>query len=127
MASTTEAQVREALQRWAQAIEAADMAGVLADRADDVVLFDVPPAMQVRGLAAYREAWELFFSFQGAGTFRFEELDVVAGEDVAFAHGIVTVGPREPAGQFPVRLTVGLARRDGRWLVVHEHHSAPSP
>jgi ketosteroid isomerase-like protein len=100
---------------------------VLADRAEDVVLFDVSPPLEARGIDAYRAAWELFFSFQGAGTFRLGELDVVAGGDVAFAHGVVTVGPLDPAGQFPVRLTVGLARRHGRWLVTHEHHSVLSP
>jgi ketosteroid isomerase-like protein len=26
-----------------------------------------------------------------------------------------------------VRLTLGLRKRDGRWLVVHEHPSAPLP
>ncbi len=127
MTSTAEQEVRAALDRWATAVEAADLAGVLAERAPDVVLFDVAPPLQARGIEAYRAAWELFFSFQGAGTFRLGELDVVAGRDVAFAHGVVTVGPLDPAGQFPVRLTVGLARRQGRWLVTHEHHSVLSP
>jgi len=125
--STAAQEVRAALDRWARAIEAADLAGVLAERAEDVVLFDASPPLEARGIDAYRAAWELFFSFQGAGTFRLGELEVVADRDVAFAHGIVTVGPLDPAGQFPVRLTVGLARRHGRWLVTHEHHSVLSP
>jgi ketosteroid isomerase-like protein len=35
---------------------------VLADHADDIVMFDVPPPQDgVRGIAAYRDTWPGFF------------------------------------------------------------------
>jgi uncharacterized protein (TIGR02246 family) len=121
-----EHEVRELLERWAGAVAAADREGLVAEHAEDVVMFDVPPSVQVRGLEAYREQWELFFDVQGAGVFRFDELTVIAGEKVAFAFGVLTCGTTDPATHFAVRLTVGLRREDGRWLVAHEHHSVPT-
>jgi uncharacterized protein (TIGR02246 family) len=119
-----EAAVRSVVEAWACAIRDADMAGVLAHHSDDVVLFDVPPQLQAKGVEAYRAAWEAFFAHQGAGgAFNLGELTIYAGDDVAFCHSIVTVGAADPASQFPVRLTVGLRKVDSKWRIVHEHHS----
>ncbi|WP_329565780.1 hypothetical protein [Streptomyces sp. NBC_01361] len=38
-----ERQIRSLVERWAAAVHAGDMKGVLADYADDIVMFDVPP------------------------------------------------------------------------------------
>ncbi|PWW21072.1 SnoaL-like protein [Geodermatophilus normandii] len=50
---------------------------------------------------------------------------MVAGDDVAFAHGLLRIGAAGTEG-FRVRLTVGLRRVEGRWLTTHEHHSLPT-
>ena len=50
-------------------------------------MFDVPPPQEgVRGIDAYRDTWPGFFEWQAQGaTFDILELDVTAGDDVAFA------------------------------------------
>jgi ketosteroid isomerase-like protein len=58
-----------------------------------------------------------------SGAFDLGELAIHPGDDVAFCHSIVTVGPADPASHFPVRLTVGLRKIDGEWIIIHEHHS----
>ena len=116
--------VRQALAEWAEAVRAADAERAVAGRDDDVVLFDVVPPAVVAGRAAYRASWELFWEAQGRGEFDVSGLTVVAGEDVAFAYGLITVGAAGSEG-FPIRLTVGLRRDGDRWLVLHEHHSPP--
>jgi hypothetical protein len=55
--SEDERQIRALIERWAKAVHAADMDGVLVDHADDIVMFDVPPPNEVRGKQAYRETW----------------------------------------------------------------------
>jgi ketosteroid isomerase-like protein len=51
-----EAEIRALIDDWAKAVHAGDMEGVLANHAEDIVMFDVPPPDNgVRGLAAYRE------------------------------------------------------------------------
>ena len=126
-----EDQIRALIERWAEAVHAGDMEGVLADHADDIVMFDVPPPYDgVRGIEAYRETWPGFFKYQARGaTFDILSLDVTAGEDVAFAHALLRCGTRQELEARPenrLRLTLGLRKENGSWIVAHEHHSFPS-
>jgi uncharacterized protein (TIGR02246 family) len=125
-----EAQVRELIERWAKAVHEGDLETVLADHSDDIVMFDVPPPYDgVRGLDAYRETWPPFFTWQRQGaSFELLSLDVVAGNDVAFAYALLRCGTPQELQEEPenrLRLTVGLRKHEGRWVVVHEHHSFP--
>jgi uncharacterized protein (TIGR02246 family) len=121
-------QIRELIERWATAAHTGDMASVLADHAADIVMFDVPPPEGgVRGIAAYRDAWPGFFEWQASGAvFEITELDVTAGSDVAYAFALLRCGTAEQLAARPdrrLRLTIGLRREDGRWVIAHEHHS----
>ncbi|MEV6398291.1 SgcJ/EcaC family oxidoreductase [Streptomyces sp. NPDC051907] len=123
-----EGQIRTLIEQWAEAVHAADLAGVLADHADDIVMFDVPPPHDgVRGIDAYRDTWPPFFEWQTQGaSFEILSLDVIAGDDVAFAYALLRCGtPKELAEQpaTRLRLTIGLRKEQGRWVFAHEHHS----
>ena len=125
------AQIRALIERWAKAVHQGDLEGVLADHADDIVMFDVPPPDDgVRGIAAYRETWPPFFVWQRQGaSFDVLSIEVTAGEDVAFAHALLRCGTAEELQRDPdnrLRLTVGLRKEVGRWVVAHEHHSFPN-
>jgi uncharacterized protein (TIGR02246 family) len=125
-----EAQIRTLVERWAAAVHRGDMNGVLADHSEDIVMFDVPPPYEgVRGIDAYRETWPPFFEWQKRGaSFELVSLDVTAGADVAYAHALLRCGtPKELAEQPEnrLRLTLGLRKEQGRWVVAHEHHSFP--
>jgi ketosteroid isomerase-like protein len=92
------------------------------------VMFDVPPPYEgVRGIEAYRRSWLPFFGWQAGGAvFDIESLDVVAGADVALAYGLLRCGTPADLARDPqqrLRLTIGLRKTEGRWVVVHEHHS----
>jgi uncharacterized protein (TIGR02246 family) len=123
-----EAQIRALIQRWAAAVHDGDLPAVLDAHAGDIVMFDVPPPHAgVRGIDAYRETWPPFFEWQRQGAvFEITELDVSAGEDVAFAWALLRCGTAEEFAHEPdrrLRLTIGLRRRDDGWIVTHEHHS----
>ena len=122
-------EIRALIERWAKAVHAADMEGVLADHTDDIVMFDVPPPNELRGRAAYRDTWPPFFAYQKNGaTFEIVSLEVTAGNDVAFAHALLRCGTVDELRKDPgnrLRLTIGLRKENGRWAVAHEHHSFP--
>jgi uncharacterized protein (TIGR02246 family) len=125
-----ERQIRTLIERWAEAVHAGDMDRVLADHADDIVMFDVPPPYDgVRGIDAYRETWPPFFEWQARGaSFEIVALDVTAGADVAYAEALLRCGTERELAANPenrLRLTLGLRKEDGRWVVAHEHHSFP--
>src|SRR5829696_6659604 len=90
-------EIRDLIERWAAAVHRGDMDAVLADHADDVVMFDVPPPHQgVRGLDAYRATWPGFFEWQASGAvFEIESLEVVAGEQVAWVWALLRCGTPE--------------------------------
>jgi uncharacterized protein (TIGR02246 family) len=127
-----ERQIRTLIERWADAVHRGDMRGVLADHADDIVMFDVPPPYEgVRGIDAYRETWPPFFEWQAKGAaFEIESLEVTAGNGVAYAHALLRCGTAQELAERPanrLRLTLGLRKEGGRWVVAHEHHSFPDP
>jgi uncharacterized protein (TIGR02246 family) len=125
-----EDQIRTLIERWAHAVHARDMDGVLADHAHDIVMFDVPPPYEgVRGIDAYRDTWPPFFEWQAQGaSFEIVSLDVTAGDDVAYAYALLRCGTEQELADNPqnrLRLTVGLRKERDRWVVAHEHHSFP--
>jgi uncharacterized protein (TIGR02246 family) len=129
--SDDERQVRGLIERWVSAVHTGDLDTVLADHSNDIVMFDVPPPKDgVRGIDAYRETWPPFFEWQRAGaSFELVKLDVTAGSDVAFAHALLRCGTAAALTEDPahrLRLTIGLCKHDGRWIVEHEHHSFPA-
>jgi uncharacterized protein (TIGR02246 family) len=129
---TDEDTIRTQLERWVAAVHGGDLATVLADRTDDVVMFDVPPPEDgVRGIDAYRDTWPGFFEWQASGaSFELVELAVTAGVDVAFAHALLRCDTPEGLAADParrLRISFGLRKVDGRWLVAHEHHSFTDP
>jgi uncharacterized protein (TIGR02246 family) len=127
-----EQQIRTLIERWAEAVHAGDMDAVLADHSADIVMFDVPPPQEgLRGIDAYRETWPPFFEWQARGaSFEIASLEVTAGDDVAYAHALLRCGTQEELAEKPdqrLRLTLGLRKEQGRWVVAHEHHSFPLP
>ena len=126
----SESEIRALIERWATAVHAGDLETVLADHTDDIQMFDVPPPNAVRGIEAYRETWPPFFEWQRReAVFEIVSLDVTAGDDVAFATALLRCGTEEELRKDPdnrLRLTIGLRKEGGRWVVSHEHHSFPA-
>jgi uncharacterized protein (TIGR02246 family) len=118
------------IEQWATAVQARDLDGVLAHHSEDILMFDVPPPHDgVRGIDAYRETWPPFFEWQARGaSFEIAELAITAGADVAYAHALLRCGMPDELAANPanrLRLTLGLRKQQGRWVVAHEHHSFP--
>ena len=131
-AKIEEVRIKNLLEAWADAVRRHDIAAILAHHDPDMLMFDLPPPLQCKGIKAYEETWGLFFPYHKPGTaFDIEELAVTAGQDVAFAAAIMRCGPcssGNPADKdgFLFRLTVGLRKVDGDWRIAHEHHSEPA-
>lgn len=125
-----EQKISALIEWWAAAVRDADLDTVLADHDPDIVMFDVPPPNEgVRGIDAYRETWPPFFEWLASGAiFQIESLYVTAGSDVAFAYALLHCGTPADLARQPgqrLRLTIGLRKIGGRWIVAHEHHSFP--
>jgi ketosteroid isomerase-like protein len=127
-----EKRIEALLKAWADAVRRHDVPAILAHHEADMVMFDLPPPLQCKGIDAYERTWDLFFRYHKRGAaFDIEELTVIAGRDTAFAAAIMRCGPdssSNPADKdgFLFRLTVGLRKVDSDWRIAHEHHSVPA-
>ncbi|WP_187830178.1 nuclear transport factor 2 family protein [Siccirubricoccus phaeus] len=116
--------IRAMLVAWAEAVAAGDRAGILADHARDVLMFDFPNT--VKGIDAYDRTWDFFdASRRSEVTFRPGDIQAVAGSEVAFASCEIHCAGTT-ADPIDFRLTMGFCKEAGRWVIVHEHHSMPT-
>ena len=127
-----ETRIEALLKSWADAARRHDLPAILAHHDQNIVMFDLPPPVQCKGIEAYAETWNLFFRYHKAGAaFDFRELAITAGADVGFAVGVMWCGPDSSSNPkdkdgFLFRLTVGLRKVDDEWRITHEHHSVPA-
>jgi uncharacterized protein (TIGR02246 family) len=129
-ASKDETEILALIERWALAVRNEDRAAIREDHDSEMLMFDVPPPFLSRGLDAYMATWALFFSsVEKPVKFDFHDIEITAGEDVAFATAVgscVNIDSKDNREPLEFRLTMGLRKIDGRWRIMHEHHSLPA-
>ena len=122
--------VRNVVESWAAAVRRKDYEGILKNHSSDIVMFDVPPPLQSKGIEAYKKTWDLFFSCSGDPVvFDITSMTIFADSNVAFVIATMhCTGPGSQGGRedLEFRLTVGLRKIDGQWTITHEHHSVPA-
>ena len=125
-----EIEIRKLVENWASAVRRKDLGGILRHHSPTVLMFDVPPPLQSRGIDAYKQTWDVFFKWShDPVVFDISEMSITAGAEVAFVAAVMRCSGRETSGediQLNFRLTVGLKKVDGQWMVLHEHHSIPA-
>ena len=126
---TSEQEIRQLIENWADAVRQREIDKILAHHADDFIMFDVPLPFQSIGLEAYRKTWNTFFEYTKPGIFDIQELKIFADHHLAFC--IATMKCEDSTGgngfqPLDFRLTIGLKKIDAQWTIVHEHHSIPS-
>jgi uncharacterized protein (TIGR02246 family) len=128
-----EAQIRERVEGVARAIRAKDASALMTHYAPDIVTFDLPFQLRCQGIDAYRKNFEGWFAaVEGSIDYEMHEVQVTIGGDVAFCHHMSRVRStrKRPEktdywAEYWVRVTAGLQKRNGQWLITHEHVSVP--
>ena len=123
------AEIQKLIEAWADAVRRKDMEGILRHHSEDFLMFDVPPPLYSKGIAAYEKSWPLFFgSSPEPPRFDIRELHITAGAEVAFASALMRciVIEHGRASDLDFRLTIGFRKIAGQWTFVHEHHSIPA-
>ena len=54
-----ENEIKTIIEAWADAVRRHDLSGILAHHEQDIVMFDVPPPLQSRGMNEYKKTWDL--------------------------------------------------------------------
>ena len=121
--------IKAEYQQWRDAFEARDLDAIMAVYTPDVVAYDLIPPLQFDGADAYRKDYSDFLAqFKGPIRVTDPSIHVEQSGDVAFAFGLERLRGTLADGtgvDIWVRFTDGWERRNGRWLVAHEHVSVP--
>ncbi|MCB8820410.1 YybH family protein [Microvirga rosea] len=123
-----EDEIRALIEGWRGAVLDRDPHRIGAYYAPDIEAFDAISRLRFSGLESYRRHWEECFAAGGAMIFEIRDLAITATKELAFAHFLNRCGQKgaddtEMAAW--MRATLGYRKHDGRWLIVHEHISAP--
>ena len=101
--NSDEAAIRAQIEAWAAAVRGRDMAGIL-NHAADMIMFDVPPPLQLRGIAAYEESWPQFYDASPKPIkFDIVDLEITAGTGRGVCRGADALrgdGRRKPRSRF---------------------------
>jgi ketosteroid isomerase-like protein/uncharacterized protein YndB with AHSA1/START domain len=128
--SAEEFQVYALISDRAEAIRAKDIHGTVAPYAPGVRKFDLAPPLasagtgdqEGDGLADWYRSW------QGPIGYEIRDLDITAGENVAFSHSLNHMSGTRTDGERTdlwFRETVCLRKAGGAWKITHEHNSVP--
>jgi ketosteroid isomerase-like protein len=127
--SESAAEIRALIEARAEAVRAKDVHGAMSYHAPEAVLFDIiNPLRYIGSSAGKKRAEEWFSSLKGPLDYEIRELSVTAGDDVAFSYGLNHVkGTKADGGELDMwwRATVCYKKIEGKWVIVHEHSSAP--
>lgn len=122
--------IRNLVENWASAVRRKDLSGILRNHSPSMLMFDVPPPLQSKGIEAYKQTWDLFFSWShDPVVYDISEMSIMAGSDVAFVTAVMRCAGTEANRndiELDFRLTIGLRKIDNQWIVMHEHHSIPA-
>jgi ketosteroid isomerase-like protein len=128
--SDNERQIREVIEAKAATMKTGDAKTMLSYYTPEVVEFSLAPPLRQpadKQDPAPLEGW--LATFEAPPVHEVTRLEIAVGGDVAFATSIdsMTAIPKGMTEPFTLwyRVTLGLRRVDGRWLVTHEHNSVP--
>ena len=123
-------EIRQAIEGKAALLQKGDAEAVLSYYAPRFVEFSLAPPLRQAGDGrdpAALGAW--MATFEAPPRREVTQLEITTDGDVAFATSLdrLTAVPRGSTEPFSLwfRVTLGLRRIDGRWLVTHEHESVP--
>ncbi|MCP2289432.1 YybH family protein [Nocardia amikacinitolerans] len=128
-ADRVEAEIRRQIDKVVDGLRAKDLEVLKQLYATDVVSFDVEPPLQHVGIAAKLENWARVFSLFENVTYEVRDLTFTVGDDVAFGHAFARLGGTLNNGAATsgmwVRVTYGMRKIDGTWLIAHDQVSVP--
>jgi ketosteroid isomerase-like protein len=127
--TTDKTQIQAIVQERVRAVHDKDLNSLISHHAPDVLSFDVLDPLQYSGSSTVTQRAEKWLSsYQSTIGYEVRDLNVTAGDDVAFCHYLYRVsGTLQDGGKVDmwVRATICLCKISGKWMIAHEHQSVP--
>ncbi|HXW83078.1 MAG TPA: nuclear transport factor 2 family protein [Candidatus Binataceae bacterium] len=130
-AAQADAEIEELEDRFAAAVRAKDINGIMANYMHNpsLVVFDLIPPLQYTGWHAYKADWQkVLDGCKDAPTFEISDLTVYGGATYSYGYSIqhfACTGTDGKKIDLMLRVTDGYTNFGGQWLIGHEHVSVP--
>lgn len=115
--------------RWFAAAAAKDLAASMEPIADDIVSYEHSAPLQFTDVEAIREECRRGFDLASDDFgWTVPDMRVLVAADLAVAWGLNRMASRLPDGTEQVTWSRGtrvFQRREGRWMMIHQHLSFP--
>jgi ketosteroid isomerase-like protein len=123
-------EIRRVIEGRAATLQTGDVKALLAYDAPRVVKFSLAPPLRQQTDAQDPEPVERWMAtFEAPPRREVTDLEIEAAGDVAYATSLdcLTATPKGMPDSFSLwyRVTLGLRKVDGQWLITHEHESVP--
>lgn len=121
--------IRDLFAEWFDASERRDLEASIAPIADEIVSYEHETPQEYRGRDGVRQVCAAGFEYQ-VGDFRWDvpDLEIRVEGDLAVAWGLNRMRTVEAGGRVREQWSRGtrvFERRNGRWLMTHQHVSFP--
>lgn len=122
-------ELRDLIEERVAAVARRDAEALAAQQAGDVLAFNVLPPLRLQGadkVASQTEAW--FDGYARGPGYEVRDLYIDADGDLGYCAFLYHVTGRLQSDEevsMWVRATLVCRKRDGRWVVVHDHESIP--
>lgn len=123
-----EQEIRQVLDRLVAGVNEKNVDKIMGNYVPDVLVYDAIPPLAVRDAEGLRASWQMCFDHCAKDTIEYaiQELNITAGDDLAFATFIATFAVRgQKTIESTMRATSCLRLINGEWKVVHDHISVP--
>jgi ketosteroid isomerase-like protein len=127
--ATDQADIRQRIDKFAEAVRAMDLEAVRAIYAPDIISFDIVPPLQHVGAEAKMKNWvDVFATFKRPLGYEIRDLTITLGADIAFGHSLNRISGTLKDGNRRdswLRWTTCFRKIDGNWLIAHDQVSVP--
>ncbi len=125
-----ETQIRALLGDFTRALREKDAAAAIATLAEDAVAYDLAAPLRIGPETGRDPSWyqEWFAAWEGPIVSESHDLEIAAGEDVAYAHALQHMTGTRIGGEkvdLWFRATACFRKKNGRWRIAHMHNSVP--
>lgn len=128
-ALTPQEEIQEFINQYAEYAASGDIPQLMNLYTDDVIGFDLMMPFQATNKVEYRKAWEIYAQHSRFPlTYEFSEIKIHADQNLGFytaqLHLIGSTTDNKNIDMW-MRVSCGLVKEAGKWLIKHEHSSVP--
>lgn len=127
--TAAEEEIRDFMNRFAQAFSSRNLDEIMSFYSPDVVAFDITPPLQYKGANEFRKSWQQFVEMTvDPVKYDVEDVNITTSGDLGVSYCISHMTGATKSGEKMdvwMRHTGVYRKLNGQWKIIHEQLSVP--